>query len=255
MDKAALKKTQALLKPGIKPLDVSEHEGFLDLLGDGAEPAQQSGKLFLLDPISAVYERWWRPCMGRMAKGMLGPSMSDEREIARLLLALSLGDKVLDLACGTGGFTRDFAEVVGPQGLVVGADSSRAMLERAIARARPDGLENIAFVRVGADRLPFHDASFNAVCCFAALHLFPLPYAALDQMRAVLAPGGRIALFTTVRGRTRALRRAEDLVARSSGMYMFEEDEVREALKTRNFTEIRQRVSGFTQFIGGRLPE
>ena len=56
----------------------------------------------LSGPVPRVYERWWRPALGRVAKGLLGPGMADERRIARLLLGLAPGDGVLDVACGTG---------------------------------------------------------------------------------------------------------------------------------------------------------
>ena len=74
--------------------------------------------------VPRIYARWWRPALGRLAKGAFGPSMADEHRIARLLLALSPGDGVLDVACGTGSFCRDFGRTVGPTGLVVGIDVS-----------------------------------------------------------------------------------------------------------------------------------
>ena len=71
-----------------------------------------------------IYERWWRPGLGRVAKGVFGPGMADEKRIARLLLGLMPGDGVLDVACGTGNFTREFApSPSAPTGLVVGLTS------------------------------------------------------------------------------------------------------------------------------------
>src|SRR5204862_388581 len=83
--------------------------------------------------IPGIYERWWRPTLGQLAKGALGPGMAEEVRIARLLLGLGSGDVVLDLACGPGNFSREFARAVGPDGLVVGVDASRTMLARAVA--------------------------------------------------------------------------------------------------------------------------
>jgi ubiquinone/menaquinone biosynthesis C-methylase UbiE len=161
---------------------------------------------------------------------------------------------VLDIACGTGNFTRDFARTVGPSGLVVGIDVSETMLARAVRDTRAAELDGrTAYVRGDATQLPFQDESFDAVCCFAALHLFDDPLGALDRMMAVLTPGGRIALFTTARNRTAPLRAVEGLVESRSGMRMFERDEVMEALEDRGFVDVRQRVAGFTQFVGGRL--
>jgi SAM-dependent methyltransferase len=202
--------------------------------------------------VSRVYERWWRPGLGRVAKGLLGPGMADEHRIARLLLALRPGDGVLDVACGPGNFSRDFARIVGDSGLVVGIDASEAMLEHAVRDARSTSFDNLVFVRGDAVELPFRDRTFDAVCCFAALHLFPEPFTALDHMCRVLTQGGRIALFTTCRGHSGPMRSFESLIGRQSGMRMFEQDEIVGALEERGFEEIRQRISGFTQFVGAR---
>ena len=204
--------------------------------------------------VPAVYERWWRPALGRVAKGVFGPGMADEHRIARLLMGLSPGDGVLDVACGPGNFTREFAQAVGPDGLVVGIDLSETMLTRAVEDTRAAGLDDrIAYVRGDAAELPFVDSSFDGVCCFAALHLFADPFRALDRMTAVLTPGGRIAIFTSAQGRTRLVRPWMALSGRRSGMRVFEQDEVVRALEERGFDDVQQRVTGVTQFVGGRL--
>jgi ubiquinone/menaquinone biosynthesis C-methylase UbiE len=203
--------------------------------------------------VPRVYERWWRPALGRLFKGVLGPGMADEHRIARLLLALSPGDGVLDVACGTGNFSRDFARTIGADGLVVGIDVSETMLARAVADTRAARLANAAYVRGDAQELPFVDNSFDAVCCFAAFHLFADPMRALDRMTDVLTPGGRIAIFTTARHRTAPVRAAEWLLAMRSGARLFEQDELVDALSERGFEDVRQRVAGVTQFVGARL--
>jgi ubiquinone/menaquinone biosynthesis C-methylase UbiE len=210
--------------------------------------------LMLTDVVPRVYERWWRPALGRLFKGVLGPGMRDEHRIARLLLGLCPGDGVLDVACGTGNFSRDFGRSVGAAGLVVGIDVSQTMLARAVEDTRASGLTNLACVRGDAEELPFVDDSFDAVSCFAAFHLFRDPWRALDRMTAVLTPGGRIAIFTTARHRTAPVRTAEALMARRSGARLFEEREVVSALEERGYDDVRQRVAGITQFVGGRLP-
>ena len=203
--------------------------------------------------VPRVYERWWRPAGGRLANGLLGPGLADEHRIARLLLGLSPGDGVLDVGCGTGNFTRDFARSVGPGGLVVGIDLSETMLARAVEDTARAGLDHVAYVRGDAEGLPFREASFDAVCCFAALNLFADPGRALDAMTRVLTRGGRIALFTSVRGRSAPLRTLESLVLTRTGARMFERDELTRALERRGFVDIRQRITGITQFVGGRL--
>jgi len=202
--------------------------------------------------VPAVYERWWRPAIGRLAKGLLGPSMAEEHRMARLLLGMTPGDGVLDVACGPGNFTRDFAKVVGEAGLVIGIDASPTMLARAVHDTRLREYPSVGYVRGDAIRLPFRDESFDAVCCFAALHLFPDPFAALDHMARVLTSGGRIAIMTSCRTQSKPLRTFDGLLGARSGMRMFERDEITGALEARGFHDVRQRVSGFTQIVGGR---
>jgi ubiquinone/menaquinone biosynthesis C-methylase UbiE len=238
-----------LAEPGIERRD-----GYLDVVVRDLEQEGIARELMQTNALSTVYERWWRPAMGRVAKGVLGPGMADERRISRLLLGLSRGDGVLDVACGPGNFSRDFARAVGPEGLVVGIDASRPMLERAVRETRAEGLGNVVFVHGDASSLPFRDASFDAVCCFAALNLFAAPFEALDQMRRTLTPGGRIAIFTSCRSRTPALGAVETALTARSGLRMFGQDEVVEALRERGFEQVNQRISGLTQFVGGRLP-
>jgi len=253
----ALERALPLLMPEARETARPAPAGYLDLLGPAPPESTGLGQDLMLGRVlPMVYERWWRPAMGRVVKGVFGPGMADEHRIARLLLGLSPGDGVLDVACGTGNFTRDFARAVGRAGLAVGIDVSVTMLTRAVRDTEDAELSDIAaFVRGDASKLPFRDASFDAVCCFAALNLFADPMGALDSMTAVLTPGGRIALFTSATGRTVALRSWQGAVGRLSGMRMFERDELVSALEQRGFVEIRQRITGFTQFVGGRLAD
>jgi SAM-dependent methyltransferase len=226
--------------------------GYLDLLERELESTGPTQDLMGTRLVPAIYERYWRPALGRVFKGVTGPGMAEEIRIARLLLALGEGDNVLDVACGPGNFTREFARVVGRAGLALGIDGSRTMLERGGEELRRADPGNLVLIRGDATALPFRDASVDAACCFAALHLFSDPFAALDQMARVLRPGGRIALMTSVR-RELTLRPLKPVLERASGMRIFEGDEIVGALEERGFTGIHRRLSGLIQFVGGRL--
>lgn len=248
----ALERLSPLLLPAAR--DAPVVEGFLDALGDARpESAGAAHDLMFSDLLPKVYENWWRPAWGRLFKGVLGPGMADEKRIARLLMGLAPGDGVLDVACGTGNFTRDFARTVGRDGLAVGFDASETMLRRAVAETAGPGLEQVAYVRGDVTRMPFRPRSFDAVCCFAALNLFADPMAALDSMTRVLTPGGRIAIFTSARTRSAPLRTFEGVVRARSGIHMFERRELVDALEERGYAKLHQRITGFTQFVGGRL--
>jgi len=248
-----LDRARPLLTPAARD-HAREVDGYFDLLGPAEHESPGLVQNFMLSSVvPRIYERWWRPALGRVAKGAFGPGMGEEKRIARLLLALSPGDGVLDVGCGTGNFTREFAKSVGPDGLVVGLDVSQTMLTRAVQDTAQAGFDQVAYVRGDAADLPFVNASFDAVCCFAALNLFADPYAALDSFTRVLTPGGRLAIFTSARGRSLPLRSFERAVQAQSGMNLFERDELVNALIERGFTGVRQRLTGMTQFVGGRL--
>lgn len=250
--RGAIERLVPLLKPEHRDgVDLSR--GYVDVLQRDLEQPGLVGDLMQAGPVSRIYERWWRPGLGRVAKGLTGPGMAEEKRIARLLMGLGPGDGVLDVACGPGNFTRDFARAVGEEGLAVGIDGLRPMLERAVRETRDAGTDNLAFVHGDATVLPFRDSSFDAVCCFAALNLFADPFGALDEMRRVLTRGGRIALFTSARGHTGPVRLVETALAAPAGIRMFDRDEIVEALQDRGFADVRQRISGLTQFVGGRL--
>jgi ubiquinone/menaquinone biosynthesis C-methylase UbiE len=227
--------------------------GYLDLLAGELDSTGAFQDLMTTRLVPAIYERYWRPALARMVKGITGPGMAEEIRIARLLLGLGPGDLVLDVACGPGNFSREFAPAVGDDGLVVGVDASQTMLARGVDDLRAAGLGNLALVRADAAELPFRDGVFDGVCCFAALHLFADPLAALDQMRRTLAPGGRIALMTSVR-RQLSVPPLKPLLQRAGGVRIFEPDEIVSALADRGFENVRQRLAGMVQFVGGRLP-
>lgn len=107
------------------------------------------------------------------------------------LAAVTAGDRVLDVACGTGVAARAAADRVGPTGSVVGVDINPAMLEVA-ARLRPD----IEWREGDAVALPFDSGVFDAVLCQSALFFFPDVPAAVAEMGRVLRPGGVLALQT-----------------------------------------------------------
>ena len=236
-----------LLEPSRVDGEPTEERGYIDLLGGGAPPAEGPAQQLMRSTIlPVVYERWWRPAWGRL---LTGASPAGERRIATELLELGDGDRVLDVACGPGNFSRHFAKVVGPAGLCVGLDASATMLERAV-RDTPDG--EVAYVRGDAMALPFRDAAFDAVCCFAALNLIPDPDATLREIARVLAPRGRVALLTSSTVGPVPLSTLERLAGRLSGVHVFGAGEITAALRRLGLRDVRRRGGGFTQFVAAR---
>lgn len=104
------------------------------------------------------------------------------------------GDRVLDVACGTGVVTRLAAERVGPDGAVAGLDINPAML--AVARSVPSSGAAIEWHEASAESLPLADGSFDVVLSSLGLQFVPDKASALREMHRVLAPDGQLALAT-----------------------------------------------------------
>ncbi len=113
----------------------------------------------------------------------------------RLVAAAEIrpGDRVLDVACGTGVVARTAARQVGPEDMVAGVDVNPDMLATArdAARAVTPGIH---YRQGDAVDLPFEDGTFDVVLCQQALQFFPDRVAALREMGRVASPGGRVAL-------------------------------------------------------------
>lgn len=109
-------------------------------------------------------------------------------------LALQPGQRVLELASGTGdpGFLA--AELVRPGGTVISSDGAAAMLDVARERAGARGLDNVEFRQLELEWIDLETASVDAVLCRFGLMLTVDPSTALHEMRRVLRPGGRVAL-------------------------------------------------------------
>ena len=169
-------------------------QGILDTLGDlpgtAITPFQ---RLMQSRMLVSIYEGVWRRLGYWMASSRL---FADELEtVLRFQRGKPCG-RLLDLACGTGIFTRPLA---GQASLVFGVDLSWPMLWQAKRLITRDRLQNVVLIRGTAFNLPFVPGTFDYVNCCGALHLFQSPDAALDEIARVLACGGHLCVQTTIR--------------------------------------------------------
>ena len=109
------------------------------------------------------------------------------------LAAPQPGERVLDIATGTGFVAIPTARLVGERGTVVGVDISSGMLEQASKAVAAEGLSNVDLVLADAETLSCPADSFDLVVCASALpYMVDVP-AALRHWHTILRPGGRLA--------------------------------------------------------------
>lgn len=131
------------------------------------------------DKAAPVYERHWAE--------QLAPAQQRLLELA----TLRPGERVLDVACGTGLVTFPAADTVGLSGAVVATDISDAMVRHIEAEASRRGCSHVTAHRMDAEALELPAASFDAVLCALGLMYVPDPLAAVKEMARMLRPGGR----------------------------------------------------------------
>jgi len=118
------------------------------------------------------------------------------KRFTRSVSGVRQGQRVLDLAGGTGDLTRLFHERTGVGGQVILADINRPMLERGRRKLIDQGLlQGLDYTQVNAEALPFADRSFDQVVIGFGLRNVTRKERALAEMYRVLKPGGRVLIL------------------------------------------------------------
>ncbi|HSU04592.1 MAG TPA: methyltransferase domain-containing protein [Acetobacteraceae bacterium] len=188
------------------------------------------------------------------------------RLIPSLLRAarLASGQRVVDIASGTGLAAEAAAAIVGPSGHVVATDISPAMLE--LAHERLSGLSNASCAREDGQFLTFPDESFDVVICNMGLMYFPAPARGLSEFHRALRRGGRAAVsvyagpadFSLTPGRTLVggvlgaiARRVPSRAAEIQELFFFGRDQRLDALfEGAGF----KNIEAFTEILRYTLP-
>jgi len=139
---------------------------------------------------------WWRKNPSACPYGQRfwveAPHPIITRERLRSVLRPEPGERILEIGPGTGYYTLDMAEWVGPEGTVEIFDLQQEFLDHTGRRAAERGLANVVPTQGDATALPFGDDSIDAVVLTAVLGEIPDQGAALGEIRRVLKPGGRL---------------------------------------------------------------
>jgi ubiquinone/menaquinone biosynthesis C-methylase UbiE len=180
------------------------------------------------------YQRFFVPVIG-------APVADDLIAVA----ALQPGERVLDVACGTGVVSRLAAERVGAAGSVTGLDINPGML--AVAGSATPSRMSINWQQANAESIPFADSSFDVVLCQMGLQFVPGKLTALREMRRVLATGGR-AVISVPGPKPSVFAIMADALARHVGpeaasfadlvFSMHDVDELAELMRSAGFREV-----------------
>ncbi|HET7509012.1 MAG TPA: methyltransferase domain-containing protein [Solirubrobacterales bacterium] len=139
---------------------------------------------------------WWRKNPSACPYGQRfwveAPHPIITRERLRSVLRPEPGERLLEIGVGTGYYSLDLAEWVGPEGTLELFDLQREFLDHVMRAAEERGLQNLVPTQGDATDLPYEDASIDAAILTAVLGEIPDSPAALREIRRVLKPGGRL---------------------------------------------------------------
>ena len=130
------------------------------------------------DKASGYYESYWQK--------QLYPAQQKLLQLANI----KDGDKIIDIACGTGLVSFPAAELAGENGSVMANDISDKMVAMGTAIAKERNLSNINFQRMDAEELDVEDHSYDIALCALGLMYFPDPLKAMKEMHRSIKPGG-----------------------------------------------------------------
>ena len=123
----------------------------------------------------------WLPQIAPVGEALLGA------------LEIRPGDKIIDLASGTGEPALTLARR-NPHAQVIGTDAAAGMVRAASNKLKSEHLDNIEFITMPAEKLELEDASFDKAICRFGVMLFENPLQGLKEMHRVLRPGGEFSI-------------------------------------------------------------
>jgi ubiquinone/menaquinone biosynthesis C-methylase UbiE len=145
---------------------------------------------------------WWRhnpsACPYSQRFWVQAPHPFIARARLREALEPRPGERVLEIGPGTGYYSLEVAEWIGPEGRLHIFDLQQEMLDHTMARARELGLANVHPTQGDARSLPYADATFDAAFLVTVLGEIPDQEAALRELRRVLRPSGRLVVGEVV---------------------------------------------------------
>lgn len=222
-----------------------------DLAPPHAPDRSVTQKLMETKFYAQFYEEIMRP---RLTGVVSERTMREEYRLAADYLDFGAETRLIDVGCGTGNFTRYFAQRIGlaetretggDLPLVVGMDLSWPMLETARRNIRRENLDGRVFlIRGDATRIPVSRASFNRLHCAGTLHLLNDIDEALRNFARILEPGGICVIGTFILGEGMLRRFAKRVAEIPTRFHWFSRDELHKRLERAGFEIVSDDVAG-----------
>jgi len=217
---------------------------------DDARRLTLAGTSNFLPLLPWAYENVWRP---RSLTLLTGEKFPVARELAWLndTLKPQAHELIVDLGSSTSLYARGIARATQHLGdsapTIFAIDIAPGMLRAGVQSARRDDVHNIAHVRANVDRLPFDDASVDALVCGGSLNEFRSMRDALREAYRVGKPGGRLVAMSLLAA-TRAPGKFAQAQAKLSGITFPTRDEFNATLDATGWQRIAQNVIGIVVF-------
>lgn len=213
--------------------------GILDLL------AEEEDRTFTQRTLNTPLTAWFYDRFRQVITGALNsPDFAVEVAHIQHDLQAGPGDTILDLACGQGNFTVEWAKRVGATGLVIGLDLSLAMLSRAAYHVDRWGLDNVLLIRGDAHQLPFASDALSKVNCSGGFHQFPQLPQALSELSRISTPGAVLTASTFAQGPADPRQRIKGWLQRYFDLYFIPLPELKEQLAAVGYGEYEWLLPG-----------
>ncbi|CAM6122111.1 unnamed protein product [Calypogeia fissa] len=217
-------------------------------------------ELFRSPLVSFAYERGWR--QNFQTAGFPGPD--EEVKLAQEYLKPTYGGVLLDVSCGSGLFTRRFANL-DLFAAVIAIDFSENMLRQTFEYIKEDDSllkKSIGLVRADVARLPFATGSVDAVHAGAAVHCWPSPAAGMAEISRILRPGG-VFVGTTFIARdslgpnyiARFVRQVMENAQQSTSLRYWQEAELEDLIKLSGLVNYQRIVRQGFIMLSAQKPE
>lgn len=211
-----------------------------DFLQKRQMTSERNKLIKFIDRLSTIYETpLWYPIVYHIYGGFFIPSVKETVNSINDMLEID-GGISLDVACGTGLYTRSIARKAKK---VYDIDFSMGMLKKAQEYVKRDGLGNIVLARAEVEHLPFKNDFFDGISCCGALHLFPDVIGALGEMNRVLKRGGKLAVMTFVRKRFLGIKRIYEYWEKKQ-FHVFDVDELKGYLEDTGYSDFKYNIYG-----------